>query len=278
MSTYTALESGGGAPIELFRFVAGSTIYAYTSSDTAVDYDGDTYLPIEIKRDELQSTSESTRMQLNVGVPVTTDLAKLFVSGAAATAAPVTCTIFRFQRGADLTDPTQIVTIWAGTVAGRALSGPEARLTTTPALRAIEQTIPRYRWQLQCNHSLYSPGCGILKATYALNATVTTITPGSRSLTATLAATAQAPPYYAGGILDFGPFAAFIEGHTASAGDVVTLTLLNWLSTLTVGSAIVLSPGCDLQPGTCKSKFDNFVNFFGFSQGPTTNPYVSGIQ
>jgi hypothetical protein len=39
-----------------------------------------------------------------------------------------------------------------------------------------------------------------------------------------------------------------------------------------IGDGVVLYPGCDLSPATCKAKFDNYVNFIGHPFMPIANP------
>jgi hypothetical protein len=61
----------------------------------------------------------------------------------------------------------------------------------------------------------------------------------------------------------------------SSSGDVLTLLLPFTSSPL--GSTVIVFAGCDHTIATCKSKFNNVVNYGGFAFVPTKNIFQTGI-
>jgi hypothetical protein len=49
-------------------------------------------------------------------------------------------------------------------------------------------------------------------------------------------------------------------------------------STLSVGDAVTIYPGCDGSYATCLNKFANLKNFFGFPFMPNKNPFSQGFR
>ena len=94
---YATLEAGGGAPRELIRFVSGTTVFTYTSGDAPVTFNAgagsETYTPVTLKRDSVLSSSEASKLELQIGLGVEVPVAALFVNGIAP--GPVSCRVWR---------------------------------------------------------------------------------------------------------------------------------------------------------------------------------------
>jgi uncharacterized phage protein (TIGR02218 family) len=261
MSSYATLDAAGGAPVELYKFTVGTSVYAYTSGDEPVTYGGVTYQPTVLKRDAVSSTSETSKLQLQIGLAVGTPLANLFVNGAAP--GVVMVTIYRYQRA----NPSDTVILYSGQVSGCSRQGGEATILATPAQRVIEQQIPALIYQLTCNHALYDAGCGINPAGFSTTGVILTISADGYTLTVSTAG-AQPDGYYNGGLLTDGNQKAFIELHTGTQ-----LVLLNPLNAPTIGDAVTMAAGCDHTRATCIAKFDNIQKFLGFPFIPQRNPF-----
>jgi hypothetical protein len=281
---YAVLESAGGKPLELFRFVSGSNVYTYTSGDVPTTFNAgagsETYTPVTLKRASVLSSSEASKLELEIGFGVEVPLTALFVNGAAP--GPVSCQVFRFQRGADLSGglgTDQIVSSYIGVVAAAAWQNAEATLSVTPSQRTLQQTIPIFRMQQQCNHALYDAGCTITKAAFSLTGVIASVDVTGTIIGITMGATAQAVPYYAGGLLTIaGVGTGFVETHNNSTGTALNVSLLTPLPGLAVGATVTMNPGCDRSFQTCVQKFANGTNFFGFPYINPTDPWVVGIR
>lgn len=280
---YATLEAAGGMPLELYRFVVGTTVFTYTSGDIAVVFNAgagdETYTPSVVKRGAIQASSETPKLQLPVAVSADSPFAALFVNGAAPSA--VRAAVYRFQRGADLSGgltSNQIVTAYSGVVAASLWQGGEAQVMITPSQRTVQQTIPQFRLQVPCNHALYDGGCTVVKASFTLAATVSGIDLTGTVIGLTFSAAALAVPYYSTGLLNFGSFSGFIETHDNSTALVATVSLLVPISGLIVGSAVTVSAGCDRTFPTCTNKFSNTAKHFGFPYVVSSDPWLNGIR
>ena len=154
----------------------------------------------------------------------------------------------------------------------------------------IKRKLPRMLIQEQCPYWLYDGATcrvernrletsGIIQAIHAdsLPPTVdlTLAFPGSAH-----AAQWQSADWFAHGFIEAGLGADFQAiGVTASsyAGGVLTLTLTSPLNA-EAGAWVQLVPGCDRTADTCRTKFNNFVNFGGFVNIPLRNPSLKAVN
>lgn len=280
--TYASEEAAGKGPVELYRFVlntASPEVFTYSSDVLPSTFNAgagdETYVPaVGLKRDRITSAQESTKAQTSVTVSKDVPVVALFVNGAAP--ALVTCTIYRFHRGDDisggLTSPN-IATSCLYQVAGCSRRGANATLLLMQPWRVIQDSVPRYHIQVICNHDFTGPGCGVVAATYTQSGTVSSIDVSGLVIGLTLGSTALPLGSYVDGTLTFGSFTAAVTGHTASAGTATTITLIAPIPGLTVGATISLLRGCDHQYSTCTNTFSNGPRHFGFPDLPNDDPW-----
>ena len=283
--TYATEEAAGAGPIELYRFVlttATPEVFTYSSDVVSYTFNAgagdETYAPaIGLKRDRITSAQESTKAQTAVTVEKDLPVANLFVNGAAP--ALVTCTIFRFHRGDDIsggvTSPN-IATSCLYQVAGCSRFGAYAKLTLMQPWRVIQDSVPRYHIQVICNHNFTGPGCGVNPATFTQSGTVSSVDVTGLILGLTLGTAALPAGSYVDGVLTFGSFTADVIGSAAPSGDDVTVTLIAPIPGLAVGSTISLLRGCDHTFASCQNIFSNGPNHFGFPDLPNDDPWSRG--
>lgn len=262
MSTYAELElsAHGGRPVELFRFVHGSTVWTY-SSGPEVAYGGETYAAYPIGRDDMQQTKELHKSPLTVLVPRVSELSLLYLAGFPEHV--VTLTVFRQHVGA-----TGTIVYWKGRVISCDLPDPAtAQLSCESVFTSLKRPGLRARYQRMCRHALYSSQCGVDKADYDVAGTVATVNAAKTVLTVT-AADALDDGWFRGGMVQT-PTGGFlsITGHTGSS-----ITLANPCN-LSTDDAVTLYPGCAHNRDTCKIKFDNILNFGGWPWIPSRNPF-----
>jgi uncharacterized phage protein (TIGR02218 family) len=138
-------------------------------------------------------------------------------------------------------------------------------------LAARLATIRGDLYQPTCRVDLGSAECGVNMDPLMQSGTVAT-TDGVRNLTAT-GLTAD-DGYFNGGCLTWltGANAGdSVEVKTFSASGEVLVLYLKAREPITVGDTFKVAPGCDKLISTCRSKFNNVVNFRG-------EPYIPGID
>jgi uncharacterized phage protein (TIGR02218 family) len=119
-----------------------------------------------------------------------------------------------------------------------------------------------------CINTLFGPGCGLSKATYAASGTVGSGTNGVTTFSSNL--TTHGASYYDLGHLVFtsGPnngLVRTIKSQDASGNLTLVTPLAGAPSN---GNTFTAYPGCHLTQSECSSKFANLANFRGFPYVP----------
>lgn len=261
--TYLISEASqwGGQPIELYRFTRGLSIWTYTTADRPIEFSGETYLPVTMRRGELPMNEEQENATLNLFMDPTIDVVADFISGASPS--PTNVTLMRRHRNEGVAD--QQAVLFIGQVGVVEFSEGETHLVCVPIQKAIGRKVPRWLYQTQCNHMLYDAFCGVNPALFTFAGNVT----AKNGLSVTVPEAAdKADGYYNGGYIKDGETYLFIQTHVGTL-----LVLLASSPRLLVGDAITLTAGCDRTRTTCVAKFGNLPNFMGFPYIPDKNPY-----
>lgn len=263
MSTYSDLESSihGGRPVELFRFVHGTTVWTY-SSGPEIEHGGETYAAFPIGRDTMQQAKELHKSPLEVLIPRTSELSLLYLAGNPERI--ITLTVFRLHIGAS----DGPVVYWKGRIVSCDWPDPAtASLKCESVFTSLKRPGLRARYQRPCRRALYETGCNVDKVAYAVAGTVSAINAAKTVLTVA-AADAMADGWFSGGMVETptGGF-LFVTAHAGSS-----LTLANPCA-LAVSDAVTIYPGCARNRETCKNKFNNILNFGGWPWIPSRNPF-----
>jgi len=209
-------------------------------------------------------SQEDTGETLEVTMPRTNPVAALFINSLPST--PVWLNVFRAHRG----DEDLAVSVFSGRILRVRFEESEAILTATGLMGLLGRNVPTLAMQTPCNHVLYSTACGADPTSSRDQVTVTTVT-GVTVTSADFAA--RADQWFRGGRLEAGGETRFIVDHQ---GDTIKLlSPLPGLASLDVAWAYW---GCDHLEATCRDKFNNVVNFLGWSRLPGRNPFVGRID
>ena len=163
-------------------------------------------------------------------------------------------------------DTSRGVLRWfAGNVSDVEVSRTEASLSVKDDLELLNIKLPKEIYQPGCRFTLFDPGCGLNKNSFALARTVNASSTTTRLLTSSAG---QAAGYFDSGYLFFttGPNAG--AQRTVRKWDGLGLDLALPLPyTPVTGNAFTIYPGCDKKQLTCQVKFNNLIKFGG-------QPYV----
>lgn len=263
--TYDATESSAysGNPVELYKFVVGTSKFLYTSTDSEHVYNSETYTPLTISRSSSEQTNEINRTAMKITVPRDTPIAELFI--AYAPAAIVAVTVFRYHPS-----DGEFKAVWFGRVISPDFQGVKAVLHCEPVSSSMKRTGLRRNYQALCPHLLYGVACGVNQLTHQTTGSVTTISGGTLEVGA---ASAFADGYFNGGFIrhytDTGlPDSRIIIDHVGS-----TLTIVTNFQELSVGDSVDVFPGCNHTMTDCDEKFENSENHGGFIHTPTASPF-----
>jgi uncharacterized phage protein (TIGR02218 family) len=265
--TYDELESSrdSGAPVELLELSHGASFWRFTSSDQPYTYSAHTYQPEPgLARSAIEHSQEAVADEVKVQLELANPVSQLLLADGAID--PVYVTIYRFHRGA----PSDVVSAFIGEVVEFHFGPEGAELTCAPLTAAFERRVPTTLCSRQCQKTTYSADCGVNKADFKTTAVLSAVSGNVVQST-----TFDTPPdqYFRGGwIQRASGERRFIVDHVGAA-----LTLTHPIPGLAPGETVDAYAGDDHQEATCRDKFSNLVNFLGFPDIPTRNPYKGSI-
>lgn len=266
----------------------------YTSYERDVTYGGFTWTSADIAHGSIRQglALDGDRVDLSGQVFAGNPLVTL---AALRSEAPVRCTIM----SADVSPSavaSGVVILAVGEVDKARLKGSALTSQMSPGGRLLNQQAPRFEVGLQCNHSLFSPGCGQTRAAWVhtalVNGAPSAAYPFTVAIDGLARTTGPTPTYFvdwfAHGWVQIGtPGTAnwqrrWILSSTAPASGALTLTLHKAFDPPPADNdPVTLYPGCDLTRESCRAynastnprgKFDNYVNFGGHPEVPASNP------
>jgi uncharacterized phage protein (TIGR02218 family) len=257
-------------PAEIYKIWNDYNEWFITSADTPIVYDGDTYQPAIIKRSGTQRSADMNVSKITIDVHYLFDEVIQYLA-----TSPVDVTWVTINRVFRDQDPIEVFNYFVGTLSTVSFKGQRASIVAEGVEKMLRVATPKYRYQSRCNHKLYSTGiisCGLNKADWAVNEAVVSISSDGTEITVG-DLSAYADGYFNLGYIqppNSGP--VMITNHV---GDV--LSVRYFVPELAALDNVVLYPGCDKTPATCRDKFNNLGNplldrFLGFIYIPNDNP------
>lgn len=273
--TYTSQELSveGGKPVELYRFALGGTTYEYTSAEDPITKGALTYLPIAIRRSDDPQGPEDRDNTLEIEMPSDNTFTALYYAVVPGLVATVT--IQRFHRD----DPDgELITIFRGFVTSVAFDeeGQVAKVAAVPITSATSRPIPRFNFSALCNHVLFDPRCKVsdVDPNFRKLVNVSAVDLVAHTITAT-GANAKPDGWWTGGFVET---AGALDRRLILKHVGNVLTLLLPLAVNPLGSDVTIFAGCDHTIATCKTKFNNVIEYGGFAFIPTRNPFTQGLD
>jgi uncharacterized phage protein (TIGR02218 family) len=141
-----------------------------------------------------------------------------------------------------------------------------ARITVNAGTQYLTMQLPPVIMQPNCVHTLFDPGCGLSKASFAESNTVQ----GGSTVNKIISLSAKADHYYDNGQILFtsGPNNGLLKAVKQYFSQEFFFN-----SPLpfppNAGDAFTAYPGDDKTQNTCQNKFNNLANFGGFPNVPT---------
>jgi len=268
LTNESSLESG--QPIEVYEILANGTTFRYTSAEDNVTFSGNTYEAIPIKRSETSSGPEERDFKLTIEMPTSMALPQLYTLIPPAQQPSVTIT--KIHRS-DLGTPDTIL-VFKGQIesVGYERDMKICKFSVIPEISAISRNIPRRRYRSLCNHVLYDSRCTVSEAAFTFTGLVSAV---SGNVITVTGANGEADDYYTSGYIRNSAGTEFrsIIDHTGN-----DITVFVPFPTSIVGESVTLFAGCDHTIATCKTKFDNVINFGGYKFVPKKNIFESGLD
>ncbi len=261
--TYATIEASvqSGRPVELYEFISGATAYRYTSADGDVVYGGNTYTAVPIARGDVEATSETARLALEITCDRSLPVLDLF-----STMPPdeiVAVTLRRLHVG-----DGEAITLWMGRILNVTWKSAAAEIHCESVYTSLKRTGLRRLYQMACPHVVYDAGCGLSRASFKATKTVSAVS----GVTLSIASIGAADGYYAGGYLEWA--SGGVTKRRAIRSQVGGSVVVSFpLPGMVGGASVDLYPGCDHTLATCASKFSNNLNYGGMPYFPEKNPF-----
>jgi uncharacterized phage protein (TIGR02218 family) len=256
------LSEQAGAPVEIYEFFHGTTVYRYTSAEADVSVDGETYTSEPIRRTSIALSVEQPRNAIKLDVRRNLPVAELF--RIAPPLEPIGLIVKRYHRG-----DTDVGTSWVGRVLNCGWNDTTvAQLICEPASISVNRMgLGRY-YQVPCPYALFNPNdCKVDKASFAHATTIDAIS--GRELTVD---SLGAHPY-PGGWVEWASGGVYERRLIVSRSALVLTLARAFSSSVAVSDAVTVYPGCDHTIQTCNDVFANKLNYGGFIGMPKKNPF-----
>ncbi len=245
-----------GKPIELFDFQLGLDHYRYTSGSEIITYNIYDYVPELIHREDIELTDDSFKNELTVKINRDNTFFRKYIQ--APVEGIVSLTIYRGHG-------SNFITFWTGLVSQVTFNSEDISILLLPKTSGLARTGVRRKYQKLCNYALYEVGCGVSDTSYRTTGVIATI--DRFTITSAIFAT-KADGWFTAGRFVVGDAERLITSHTGS-----TITLDRRMLDAVAGNSFEAFAGCDHSQDTCRSKFDNLINYGGQPWIPTKNPF-----
>lgn len=265
--TYAFRERSGNSatPTEMFDFYRGGVHWRYTNADRELELFGERWKPIPISRSNLSSGPEVSKSKLKVEAPRTIEVYEQF--RVAPPGSAIGCTVYSHHYG---DDDVQAVPEWTGVVVACVRRDSKVTLHCEPAYSAMQAHGLRRKFQRQCPHVLYGPGCKVNKEEFKVIGTVDDLT----ATTMTCSAASAFPDFYfEGGFIEWYDNLDLLDQRSIEEHVGSSIRLAYTLKHIENGQEIALYPGCNHTMEMCNDVFDNILNYGGTPYIPEKNPY-----
>ena len=249
------------AKIELFHFATSVHAWRYTSADRSILVGSELYeVSPGLSADAAKLTGSIHKADLAIHVPRDHELVSLFMIDRPEEV--VSATLFR----ANYPNPVPRMW-WKGRIVSCNLKGAKATITCESIFTSLARPGLRAMYQLICRHGLYRPGCNVVAENFRLSGHIS----AHAGTAATIEEAASYPDghFAAGYMVQQGRYAMIYE-HTGN--QIVTDRMI-----MATGPVLIY-PGCNHDRSDCHGKFNNILNFGGFSWIPQRSPFNTDIS
>jgi hypothetical protein len=259
--------------------------YRYTSHEGNVSDGTNTWTSAPFEHGDLRETLNLERVSLELRSRVFTG-SPLNLFFPFALEFPLRVEVFEATLSG-VSSVTGATRLFYGEVEDVSADGPILTVNAVAMGGLFERQLPRFLFGPQCNHSVYSPGCGANQASFTRAAVVAAAVTGSNTVTvqssgAAWSGSTFAAHDYAGGLLIVGTGANVIQriiaDNTAPDGSGIATLTLAFPLTAALSAAASLVLGCDGEYATCSARFANSARFGGFPFMPVGNPSMVKVS
>lgn len=259
-------------PAEVFDiWKDGGPYWRYTNSDTGILYNGNKYVPGVISRGTVQYNGQLDVSSMSITANYVVRPVVEFIANS-----PLDVVWVQAARVFRRYPATASGVIFIGLISAASFQGQKGRISCVGMEYFLKQEVPRYRYHPPCNNKLFDEKCGLARNNFgAVNAWIDSVSADGLTVTFDIGGLWALPEnYFTLGYIDAGVSHHMITSHTKGGANLVYLSLRYPAMNLSAGDIVDVYAGCDLKAETCRDKFDNLDNFFGFLYVPVENPVM----
>lgn len=253
--------------VQLYEFTKGTEKFYFTSGDRDFLFQNRIYKPATIKSSSIKSSQDKTKANITITTDKDCPLGSWFK-----TTTPGNVKVFIWRTAKDQTN--QFERVFNGSVLGADFQKNEIAFMCEPLAALTSKPICRYTYQTECGHHVYDKRCRLNIDDHSVFAKVSNIASDGVTITLSSRGTIEAGHLHLGFIQTTDNHSSMITEDDGS----LTIKILTPIEGLKVGDDIRVAKGCDNSSDTCKNRFNNFENFFGFEVVPTRNIFESGLK
>ena len=277
---YTELEEAPKQkPVELYRVWRGAgdqlniNTWFYTSGDVPVVFGGKTYVPATLNRGlvKFDSSLSVTTLDIQAGYIENPVIEFIAIN-------PIEILWISIMRLHRDQVPLEADVIFLGQIKSVSFKGVQAIINCFGFEHFLQMVVPKWRFQLTCNHNLFDSKPKLLKSGYfpgtaiPFKGTATVTLDSTKTVLTSATFDTYDDGYFTLGEVSYGVESRAIVGHS---GDHITIAYP--MRELGIGAPpyiVDAYPGDDRRIETCRNKFYNLINFLGFPFTPVENPMV----
>lgn len=247
---------------ELYEIRQGNYTYYYTSGIETVFFGSKTYYPRVLKRSDFTNNTKLEALRLNVTTTIDKQLQKYIAS---VPPEPLTIKITRVF----MTSGQESFVLFEGEAIDFTFQDNMVTVILEARTHIFRNQIPKIVYQSFCNHALFDSGCALVESEYKVTATLSSV---SQIELYSSTFDSYDDGYFTGGHVKAGSDYRMITNHIGNK----IVVQVPFSSSVGTSSQVFAYPGCNKKASTCKTKFDNFINFLGFPYIPSSNPTLWG--
>lgn len=251
-----------GQPVEMYLIEQGSAQRRYTTHAKPVSVSNHIYEPKNMVRDNVETSDDSFKGTLTISIPRNDPLAVELIG--ASLEIPMIVTLFRGHLVGNKVEDVSVY--WKGRVVTTKAQGNEIKIDCESVFTALKRAGLRARYEKTCRHEVFDKGCKVLESKYKKLATISSI----NVMDIVLNGEAAPVGYYTAGMIIFPDGSTRLITRHEQPG---VITISRPYVEGQAGDKVTLLPGCDHSVGTCKNKFNNYINYGGWPYIPIKNPF-----
>lgn len=259
-----------GSKVELFLFETedGLHKWGYTTDRKPLAAFNTTFEPEAIQRSELrQNAGEGGSERLTIKIPFDNPVAVIHVPYLPPR--PIKVTVYSYQRR-DLS--LEIIQGFVGYITNFSQRGVEVELQCSQIIDTFQQTVPWAVFKENCIWATYEQGCGVDREVFKTIATVDS----SAGTTIVSSQFATKPDGWFTAGYATNPATGETRFITYHVGNQIKV--IHQFTGIAIGDTLNTYAGDDRTEATCRTKFNNKINFLGFDHFPNYNVFQKGTD